>query len=147
MPVVVFALRRRHQRHGDRLGPDAARTGMPEVEEVGGRIPEVGRRHALQYRLACRRRSEAAVLGHGPGHGDHHRMGQTISQPCRRRPNLVMFVDHGSHPKNANSLCSPVSTVGTSTARSRYLLPRSHDVSGANRQAWHEAACSVVPSR
>jgi hypothetical protein len=28
-----------------------------------------------------------------------------------------------------------------------YLLPRSHDVSGANRQAWQAAPCSVTPSR
>ena len=117
---------------------------MPEVEEVGGRITEVGRRQALQDRLPCRWPIHSAVLRHGPGHGDHHRMGQTISQSCRRRSNLVMFVVHGDYSKNAKSLRS---TVETSTARSRYLLPRSQDVSGANRQAWHEAACSVLPSR
>src|SRR4051812_36016854 len=117
---------------------------MPEIEEVSRHITEVWRRHAMEYRPACRRRFKAAVLGHGLGHAHHQGMGQTISQPCRRCPNLLMFVDHRYYLKNANSLCSPVSTVGTSTARSRYLLPRSHDVSGANRQAWHEAACSVV---
>ncbi len=38
------------------------------------------------------------------------------------------------------------STVETSTDRSRYLLPRSHEVSGRNRQAWQAAPCSVRPS-
>ncbi len=33
------------------------------------------------------------------------------------------------------------------TFRSRYLLPRSHEVSGKNRQAWQAAPCSVRPSR
>jgi len=38
-------------------------------------------------------------------------------------------------------------SVGTSSERSRYLFPRSHEVSGANWQAWHAAPCSdAVPS-
>ena len=45
--------------------------------------------------------------------------------------------------KKANSSRS---TVGTSTVRSRYLLPRSQEVSGAKRQAWHDAPWSDVPS-
>src|SRR5260221_2555778 len=42
--------------------------------------------------------------------------------------------------KNAKS---SLSTVRTSTERSRYLLPRSQEVSGTNWQAWQAAACRV----
>ena len=46
--------------------------------------------------------------------------------------------------KNARSADS---TVETSTERSRYLFPRSHEVSGTNRQAWQAAPWSVRLSR
>ena len=50
---------------------------------------------------------------------------------------------HG-HLKNAKSVRSNVSTK---TERSRYLFPRSQDVSGRKVQAWHAAPCKVVALR
>src|SRR5712692_4260610 len=35
-----------------------------------------------------------------------------------------------------------LSTVATSTDLSRYLFPRSHEVSGKKRQAWQAALCN-----
>ena len=48
----------------------------------------------------------------------------------------ALIVAPGTGSANPRKNAGPsASTVDTSTERSRYLLPRSHDVSGRNRQA------------
>src|SRR2546422_11401902 len=46
------------------------------------------------------------------------------------------------YPVVSKNARSALFTVGTSTDLSRYLLPRSQDVSGKKRQAWQAASCS-----
>ena len=75
VPAFPFALRRRHQGDGRRLGPDAGR-GVPEGEKSGGRLPEVRGRQAVEDRPPCRRPVEVVVLGYGVGHAYRQRMGQ-----------------------------------------------------------------------
>ena len=58
----------------------------------------------------------------------------------------VIVASGTASAKSAKNARSSDSTVETSTERSRYLLPRSHEVSGRNRQAWQAAPWSVRPS-
>ena len=63
--------------------------------------------------------------------GDH--LGRQSSRQCNGHLDQFVFATvHLHHSKNAKSARS---TVSTNTERSRYLLPRSHDVSGKNVQA------------
>src|SRR5262249_52421575 len=49
---------------------------------------------------------------------------------------------HLGDPKKAKVVFS---TVGTTAERSKYLLPRSQEVSGSSEQAWQAAPCSFSP--
>src|SRR5438270_13545876 len=62
VPVVVFARRRRHKGHGDRLGPDAARRGAPEVDEIGrGRVGKEWRSRGAPH--AARKNDTGSARG------------------------------------------------------------------------------------
>ena len=76
---------------------------------------------------------------------DSDHLGRQSSRQLNRHFNQFVFaVVHLHHSKNAKSARSNVST---NTERSRYLFPRSQDVSGRKVQAWQAAPCNVTPSR
>ena len=94
--------------------------------------------HRLQNLRACHAPVETVVSNDGIGQRFDHRQRQMRGK-CRGRPcKLTVSLIHWMFTKKAKSSRS---TVGTNTLRSRYLLPRSHEVSGANRQAWQAAPC------
>ncbi len=132
LTMNLFGLCRRQQAERHFLGRKVLGTILPAVQEIGGDVPVVGVRNVLGDPCPGLWRSGPRRLQDRPIDDADHLGRQSSRQLNGHFDQLVFAIVHLHHSKKARSARS---TVSTNTDRSRYLLPRSQDVSGTKVQA------------